>query len=128
MDDCSVINTSDTIVVSPEAAKEMGSVFVDDFGNRGKVVVKDQVGKQARGAGNLTDDYVAPPKYDDYVQPPKADDYVQPPKYDDYVQPSTVPEFDASQFEMSNNEAIIEPMSTIDEGQFDIGPSKGLQQ
>ena len=128
VDDCSVINTSDTIVVSPEAAKEMGSVFVDDFGNRGKVVVKDQVGKQARGAGNLTDDYVAPPKYDDYVQPPKADDYVQPPKYDDYVQPSTVPEFDASQFEMSNNEAIIEPMSTIDEGQFDIGLSKGLQQ
>lgn len=85
----------------------------------------------------MTDDYVAPPKYDDYVQspkadeyvaPPKADDYVQPPKYDDYVQPSTVPEFDVSQFEMSNNEAIIEPMSAIDEGQFDIGPSKGLQQ
>ena len=137
VDGRSVVNASDTIVVSSEAAKEMGSVFVDDFGNRGKVVVKDQVGKQARGAGNLTDDYVAPPKYDDYAQPPKADeyvappkadDYVQPPKYDDYVQPSTVPEFDASQFEMSNNEAIIEPMSTIDEGQFDIGPSKGLQQ
>ena len=137
VDGRSVVNASDTIVVSSEAAKEMGSVFVDDFGNRGKVVVKDQVGKQARGAGNLTDDYVAPPKYDDYVQPskadeyvapPKADDYVQPPKYDDYVQPSTVPEFDASQFEMSNNEAIIEPMSTIDEGQFDIGPSKCLQQ
>lgn len=124
----SLVNVSDTIVVSPEAAKEMGSVFVDDFGNRGKVVVKDQVGKQARGAGNLTDDYVAPPKYDDYVQPPKADDYVQPPKYDDYVQLSTVPEFDASQFEMSNNEAIIEPMSTIDEGQFDMTLTKGLQQ
>lgn len=130
VDDRSVVNASDTIVVSPDVAKEMGSVFVDDFGNRGKVVTKDQVGKQARGAGNLTDDYVAPPKYDDYVQPPKYDDYVQPSKADDYVQPPTVPDFDASQFEMSNNEATIddEPMSTIDEGQFDIGPSKGLQQ
>lgn len=116
----SLVNSSDTIFVTPEAAKEMGPIFVDDFGNRGKVVTKDQVGKQARGAGNLTDDYVAPPKYDDYVQPPKADEYVASPKYDDYVQPPTVPEFDASQFEMSNNEAtkIIddEPMSTIDEG------------
>lgn len=121
----SFVNASDTIVATPEAAKEMGSVFVDGFGNRGKVVTKDQVGKQARNymAGNLTDDYVQPPKYDDYVQPPKADDYVQPP---------TVSEFDASQFEMSNNEAINviddEPMSAIDEGQFDIGPIKGLQQ
>lgn len=126
-------NASDTIVVTSDAAKEMGSVFVDDFGNFGKVVTKDQVGKQARNytAGNLTDDYVQPPKYDDYVQPPRADDYVQPPKADDYVQPPTAPDaFDASQFEMSNNEATIddEPMSTIDEGQFDIGPSKGLQQ
>lgn len=102
----------------------MGSVFVDDFGNRGKVVVKDQVGKQGRDymAGNLTDDYVAPPKYDDYVQPPK---------YDDYVQPPTVSKFDASQFEMFNNEAtksIDDAPMGIDEGQFDIGPSKGLQQ
>ena len=128
VDDRSVINTSDTIVVSPEAAKEMGSIFVDDFGNRGNVVTKDQVGKQARDytAGNLTDDYVQLPKYDDYVQPPKVDDYVQPPKVDDYVQPPT---FDASQFEMANDEATIDdvPMG-IDEGQFDIGPSKGLQQ
>lgn len=124
----SLVNSSDTIFVTPEAAKEMGSVFVDDFGNRGKVVTKDQVGKQACDytAGNLTDDYVAPPK---------ADGYVQPPKYDDYVQPPTAPDmeaFDASQFEMSNNEATKaiddEPMSTIDEGQFDIGPLKGLQQ
>lgn len=119
----------------------MGSVFVDDFGNRGKVVVKDQVGKQGRDymAGNLTDDYVAPPKYDDYVQPHKADDYVQPPKYDDYVQspkaddyvqPLTAPDaFDASQFEMVADEATIDdvPMG-IDEGQFDMGLSKGLQQ
>ena len=107
----------------------MGSIFVDDFGNRGNVVTKDQVGKQARDytAGNLTDDYVQPPKYDDYVQPPKVDDYVQPPKVDDYVQPPT---FDASQFEMANDEATIddEPMSTIDEGQFDMAPIKGLQQ
>ena len=116
---------SDTIVVTPEAAKEMGSIFVDDFGNRGKVVVKDQVGKQARDytAGNLTDDYVAPPK---------ADGYVQPPKYDDYVQPSTVPDFDVSQFEMASDEATKtiddEPMSTIDEGHFDMTPIKGLQQ
>ena len=128
----SFITADDTIFVTPEAANEMGSVFVDDFGNHGKVVVKDQIGKQARDytAGNLTDDYVTPPKYDDYVQPPKADEYVAPPKYDDYVQPPTVSDFDASQFEMSNNEAAIddEPMSTIDEGQFDIGPSKGLQQ
>ena len=131
----SVINTSDTIVATPEAAKEMGSVFVDDFGNRGKVVVvKDQIGKQARDytAGNLTDDYVAPPKVDDYVQPPKVDDYVQPPKVDGYVQPPTVPDFDASQFEMASDEATKtiddEPMSAIDEGQFDMGLSKGLQQ
>ena len=128
VDDRSVINTSDTIVVSPEAAKEMGSIFVDDFGNRGNVVTKDQVGKQARDytAGNLTDDYVQPPKYDDYVQPPKVDDYVQPPKVDDYVQPPT---FDASQFEMAADEATIDdaPMA-IDEGQFDIGSTKGLQQ
>lgn len=124
----SFINADDKIFVTPEVAKEMGSVFVDDFGNRGKVVTKDQVGKQARDytAGNLTDDYVAPPK---------ADGYVQPPKYDDYVQPSTAPDmeaFDASQFEMSNNEAIKtiddESMSTIDEGQFDMAPIKGLQQ
>lgn len=131
----SLVNSSDTIFVTPEAAKEMGPIFVDDFGNRGKVVVvKDQVGKQARDytAGNLTDDYVQPPKYDDYVQPPKADDYVQPPKADDYVQPPTVSDFDASQFEMASDEATKtiddEPMSAIDEGQFDIGPSKGLQQ
>ena len=121
----SFINADDKIFVTPEAAKEMGSVFVDDFGNRGKVVTKDQVGKQARDytAGNLTDDYVAPPK---------ADGYVQPPKYDDYVQPPTVPDFDASQFEMSNNEATKtiddEPMSAIDEGQFDMTRAKGLQQ
>ena len=121
VDDCSVINTSDTIVVSPEAAKEMGSIFVDDFGNRGNVVTKDQVGRQGRDytAGNLTDDYVAPPKVDDYVQPPKVDDYVQPP----------TDVFDASQFEMAADEATIDdaPMA-IDERQFDIGPSKGLQQ
>ena len=130
----SLVNSSDTIFVTPEAAKEMGPIFVDDFGNRGKVVVvKDQVGKQARGyeVGNLTDDYVQPPKYDDYVQPPKSDDYVQPPKADDYVQPPT-DVFDASQFEMFNNEATKsiddEPMSTIDEGQFDMTPTKGLQQ
>lgn len=119
----------------------MRLIFVDDFGNRGKVVVKDQVGKQARDytAVNLTDDYVTPPKYDDYVQPHKTDDYVQPPKYDDYVQPPKVDDyvqpptdvFDASQFEMSNNEATKSiddiPMG-IDEGQFDIDSSKGLQQ
>lgn len=134
VDDCSVINTSDTFVVSPEAAKEMGSIFVDDFGNRGKVVTKDQVGKQARGytAGNLTDDYVAPPKVDDYVQLPKVDDYVQPPKADGYVQPPTVPDFDASQFEMVSDEATKtiddESMPVIDEGQFDMTPTKGLQQ
>lgn len=121
----------------------MRPIFVDDFGNRGKVVIKDQVGKQARDytAVNLTDDYVTLPKYDDYVQPHKADDYVQPPKYDDYVQspkaddyvqPPTAPDaFDALQFEMSNNEAtksIDDAPMVIDEGQFDIGPSKGLQQ
>lgn len=134
VDNRSVINASDTIVVSPESAKEMGSVFVDDFGNRGKVVTKDQVGKQARDytAGNLTDDYVAPPKVDDYVQPPKVDDYVQPPKADGYVQPPTVPDFDASQFEMASDEATKtiddEPMSAIDEGQFDMTRTKGLQQ
>ena len=124
----SFMNADDKIFVTPEADKEMGSVFVDDFGNRGKVVTKDQVGKQARDyeAGNLTDDYVAPPK---------ADGYVQPPKYDDCIQPPTAPDmeaFDASQFEMSNNEATKtiddEPMSTIDEGQFDMAPTKGLQQ
>lgn len=132
----SLVNSSDTIFVTPEVAKEMGPIFVDDFGNRGKVVVKDQVGKQARDytAGNLTDDYVAPPKYDDYVQPPKADDYVQPPKADDYVQPPTAPDmedFDASQFEMSNNEAtksIDDVPMGIDEGQFDMSPTNGLQQ
>lgn len=132
----SLVNSSDTIFVTLEAAKEMGSVFVDDFGNHGKVVVKDQVGKQAHDytAGNLTDDYVTPPKYDDDVQPPKADDYVRPPKADDYVQPPTAPDmeaFDASQFEMSNNEATNsiddEPMG-IDEGQFDMTRAKGLQQ
>ena len=134
VDNCSVINASDTIVVSPEAAKEMGSIFVDDFGNRGNVVTKDQVGKQARGytAGNLTDDYVAPPKVDDYVQPPKVDDYVQLPKADGYVQPPTVPDFDASQFEMVSDEATKtiddESMSVIDEGQFDMTRAKGLQQ
>ena len=48
VDDRSLVNSSDTIFVTPEAAKEMGPIFVDDFGNRGKVVVvKDQVGKQA---------------------------------------------------------------------------------
>ena len=132
VDDRSVVNASDTIVVTPEVAKEMGPIFVDDFGNRGKVVTKDQVGKQARNytAGNLTDDYVAPPKADDYVQPPKANDYVQPPEYDDHVQLPTVPDmeaFDASQFEMAVDEATIDDVG-IDEGQFDIGPSKGLQQ
>lgn len=129
VDDRSVVNASDTIVVSPEVAKEMGSVFVDDFGNRGKVVTKDQVGKQARGAGNLTDDYVQPPKYDDYVQPPKYDDYVQPPRADDYVQPPTAPDFDVSQFEMDEATKSIDdvPMG-IDEGQFDMAPTKGLQQ
>ena len=129
VDDRSVVNVSDTIVVSPEVAKEMGSVFVDDFGNRGKVVTKDQVGKQARGAGNLTDDYVQPPKYDDYVQPPKYDDYVQPPRADDYVQPPTAPDFDVSQFEMDEATKSIDdvPMG-IDEGQFDMAPTKGLQQ
>lgn len=128
VDDRSLVNSSDTIFVTPEVAKEMGPIFVDNFGNRGNVVTKDQVGRQGRDytAGNLTDDYVQPPKSDDYVQPPKYDDYVQPPKYDDYVQPPT---FDASQFEMANDEATIDdaPMG-IDEGQFDIGPSKGLQQ
>lgn len=135
VDDRSVINRSDTIVVSSEAAKEMGPIFVDDFGNRGKVVVvKDQVGKQARDytAGNLTDDYVAPPKADDYVQPPKVDDYVQPPKVDGYVQPPTVSDFDVSQFEMASDEVTKtiddEPMSDIDEGQFDMTRAKGLQQ
>ena len=130
----SLVNASDTIFVTPEAAKEMGPIFVDDFGNRGKVVTKDQVGKQARDytAGNLTDDYVAPPKVDDYVQPPKADEYVASPKYDDYVQPLTVSDFDASQFEMASDEATKTiddgPMSAIDEGQFDMAPTKGLQQ
>ena len=130
----SFMNADDKIFVTPEAAKEMGSVFVDDFGNRGKVVTKDHVGKQARDytAGNLTDDYVAPPKVDDYVQPPKVDGYVQPPKYDDYVQPPTVPDFDASQFEIASDEATKTiddgPMSAIDEGWFDMAPTKGLQQ
>ena len=130
----SFMNADDKIFVTPEAAKEMGSVFVDDFGNRGKVVTKDHVGKQARDytAGNLTDDYVAPPKVDDYVQPPKVDGYVQPPKYDDYVQLPTVPDFDASQFEIASDEATKTiddgPMSAIDEGQFDMAPTKGLQQ
>lgn len=119
----SLVNADDTIFVSPEAAKEMGSVFVDDFGNRGKVVTKDQVGKQARDytAGNLTDDYIKPPKYDDYVQPPTYNDYVQPP----------TDIFDASQFEMANDEATksIDDVSMgIDEGQFDMTPTKGLQQ
>lgn len=92
----------------------MRPIFVDDFGNRGKVVVKDQVGKQARDymAVILTDDYVTPPKYDDYVQLHKVDDYVQPPKYDDYVQPPT-DAFDASQFEMSNDEATIDDEAGI---------------
>ena len=119
----SLVNADDTIFVSPEAAKEMGSVFVDDFGNRGKVVTKDQVGKQARDytAGNLTDDYIKPPKYDDYVQPPMYNDYVQPP----------MDTFDASQFEMANDEAtksIDDVPMGIDEGQFDMTPIKGLQQ
>ena len=131
VDDRSVVNATDTIVVSPEVAKEMEPIFVDDFGNRGKVVTKDQVGKQARNytAGNLTNDYVQPPKYDDYVQPPKVDEYVQPPKVDDYVQP--VSEFDASQFEMASDEAtrnIDDVPMGIDEGQFDMTPTKGLQQ
>ena len=82
--------------------------------------------------GPKYDDYVQLHKADDYVQPPKYDDYVQPPKADDYVQPPTAPDaFDASQFEMSNNEAtkrIDDALMAIDEGQFDIGPSKGLQQ
>lgn len=119
----SLVNADDTIFVSPEAAKEMGSVFVDDFGNHGKVVTKDQVGKQARDytAGNLTDDYIKPPKYDDYVQSPTYNDYVQPP----------TDIFDASQFEMANDEATnsIDDVSMgIDEGQFDMTPTKGLQQ
>ena len=139
VDDRSVINTSDTIVATPEAAKEMGSVFVDDFGNRGKVVIKDQVAmdydgdslpdekrysrlaKRSHGyeAGNLTNDYVAPPKSDDYVQSPKYDDYAQP----------LADVFDVSQFEMANDEATVDdvPMG-IDEGQFDVTPTKGLQQ
>lgn len=119
----------------------MRPIFVDDFGNRGKVVVKGQVGKQARDytAGNLTDDYVQPPKYDDHVQPPKYDDYIKPPKYDDYVQPPTYNDyvqpptdtFDASQFEIANDEAtksIDDVPMGIDEGQFDMTPIKGLQQ
>ena len=66
------------------------------------------------------------------MQPPKADEYVASPKYDDYVQSPTVPDFDASQFEMAFDEATKtiddEPMSTIDEGQFDMTRAKGLQQ
>lgn len=45
-------------------------------------------------------------------------------------QPPMAPDtFDASQFEMSNNEATksIAPKG-IDEGQFDMTPTKSLQQ
>ena len=45
------------------------------------------------------------------------------------MQPPTVPDFDASQFEMDEATKSIDDVSMgIDEGQFDIGPSKGLQQ
>lgn len=145
--DVSGHGSPDVIIARPDVAKELGSTFVNGFGDVAKVVSTDDVGydfdgdslpdeksysrlaKRGYEAGNLTNDYVQPPKYDDYVQPPKADEYVQPPKYDDYVQPSTVPEFDPSQFEMSNNEATIDdvPMG-LDEGQFDMASTKGLQQ
>lgn len=54
----------------------------------------------------------------------------QPPTYNDYVQPPT-DIFDASQFEMANDEAtksIDDVPMGIDEGQFDMTPTKGLQQ
>lgn len=136
--DVSGHGSPDVIFARPDVVKELGSTVINGFGDVAKVVSSDDIGydydgdtlpdeksyrrlvRRARGyeAGSLTNDYVAPPKYDDYVQPPKYDDYVQPPT------------FDASQFEMSNNEVTIddEPMSTIDEGQFDIGSIKGLQQ
>ena len=137
--DVSGHGSPDVIIARPGVAKELGSTFVNGFGDTVKIVSSDDIGydfdgdslpdeksyrrlaKRARGyeAGSLTNDYVEPPKYDDYVQPPKYDDYVQPPT------------FDASQFEMSNNEAtksIDDALMGIDEGQFDIGPSKGLQQ
>ena len=140
--DVSGHGSPDIIIARPDVAKELESTFVNGFGDVVKVVSSDDIGydfdgdtlpdeksyhrlaKRARGyeAGSLTNDYVEPPKYDDYVQPPKVDDYVQPP----------TDVFDASQFEMSNNEATKtiddEPMSTIDEGQFDTAPIKGLQQ
>ena len=121
----------DVIIARPAVAKELGSTFVNGFGDTVKIVSSDDIGydfdgdslpdeksyrhlaKRARGyeAGSLTNDYVEPPKYDDYVQPPT---------------------FDVSQFEMASDEATKtiddEPMSAIDEGQFDIGPSKGLQR
>ena len=147
----SLMSSPDVIIARPDVAKELGSVRVNDFGDVAKVVSTDDIGydhdgdtlpdeksysrlaKRARGyeAGSLTNDYVTPPKYDDYVQSPKADDYVQPPKYDNYVQPPTVPEFDASQFEMANDEvtkSIDDVPMAIDEGQFDMTPAKGLQQ
>ena len=75
-------------------------------------------------AGFLSDDYVQPPKADDYAASPKADDYVVPPVY---VEP--VPEFDASQFEMITEEATKSVDNVgIDERQFDMRPTKSLQQ
>lgn len=93
---------------------------------------KAYVDDHMRSLVNSSDTIFVTPKYDDYVQPPKPDDYVQSPKYDDYVQPLTAPDmeaFDVSQFEMSNKEATnaIDAMG-IDEGQFDMSPTKGLQQ
>lgn len=136
--DVSGHGSPDVIIARPDVAKELGSTFANGFGDTVKIVSSDDIGydfdgdslpdeksyrrlaKRARGyeAGSLTNDYVQPPKVDDYVQPPKVDDYVQPPT------------FDASQFEMSNEvtKSIDDAPMAIDEGQFDIGPSKGLQQ
>lgn len=136
--DVSGYGSPDVIIARPDVAKELGFTFVNGFGDTVKIVSSDDIGydydgdsipdeksyrrlaKRARGyeAGSLTNDYVEPPKYDDYVQPPKYDDYVQPPT------------FDASQFEMSNEvtKSIDDAPMAIDEGQFDIGPSKVLQQ
>lgn len=49
----------------------------------------------------------------------------------DQQPPMALDTFDASQFEMSNNEAtksIDDAPMGIDEGQFDMTPTKGLQQ
>lgn len=140
--DVSGHGSPDVIFARPDVAKELGSTVVNGFGDVAKVVSTDDVGydfdgdslpdeksysrlaKRGYEAGNLTNDYVQPPKADEYVTPPKADDYVVPPVY---VEP--VPEFDASQFEMITEEATKSVDNVgIDERQFDMRPTKSLQQ